>query len=479
MRTMPSFTSMPRLGPLAKLPVCASDFASACFTASVPRQYLRLVIVRVIATDASGDIVTGRCRDTCFLIDARHDVPRLCAAARDAIRASRSSLERETIIDATAFFTRVAGALTVIDAHAPSLSVHEESVVVAGRLRGSLHVSGALRAYQTHCTVRSRVCVARAAAILATLPATPSSELADRFAAGLRRLGVAKPTRVVPDECACDGTAACSCFMARAMWRAGRSWMILYALLPPIADDGDRGPAPTRVTWLERLASASASESEDVADPLSTYVPSRWRGDATEYVGATTLVSVRDFAGALERLLASAAADDVDDGASTSDDEPPTPTPPTTPTFVEAALVYVLSRRSLVAQLGAVAKHLAFYHKTALEHVLATSRRRDLIMNTLRVAAAAPRADALLEVARSAPSGIGALVRLVPLLTSNTNVWQVARRTGRDSLALHACESTGYALVVAFALIATLEQLSTRLVRLVNPWSLYDFGIVL
>ena len=243
---------MQAFGSLARLPITASDFASATLTASVPRQHLRLVLVRDVGVS---------CRTLALLVDARHTVARLCEAIRDTVRATSS----------THLYTRVAGRVAPLVPS--SMTVEDECAIDAGSLRGALNTTGALRAYERHATVRSRVCIRRAAELLGRYERSPTgNELAERYATGLRRLGTRRPTTRVRDECRCTGEASCSCFMSRAVWRAGIAWLLVYALNPATS-------ICERPMWLERMC----DESEDGSpSPLEVIVPSTWRMSARE-----------------------------------------------------------------------------------------------------------------------------------------------------------------------------------------------------
>ena len=305
-----------RLGSLSALPLTASDFASACFTASVPRKYLKLILVRVIVTDARGDVDAANCRTTALLFDARHKMAALHTAIVGTVRESRRTSthhhaheESTAHIERLQVYTRISGSVVPVTFGGESApngdalprhfvdSVYMESFVSGGRLRGSVHMGGALRAYQNHCSVKSTVCIETVSRIYKNWPRESAAlvlsarehEYANMYVSGLRRLGVANPTAQLPDDCECTRKSQCSCFMARAMWRAGNSWMILYAVLPPTTG-GCSPPTPARSTsgstnsaaggwggaaprgsprgdleWVDKLIDVAASESEDAA----------------------------------------------------------------------------------------------------------------------------------------------------------------------------------------------------------------------
>jgi hypothetical protein len=475
------------LGALAKLPVHASDFASVCFTAAVPSSCLRLVLVRVISTFADGSVADARCRTAALLFDARHSIERLCEAARAAIRTSRMSrIETESLIEATHLYTRVSGSIISIDAiaDAATKSVYDESIARSGRLLGAVNRSGAFKAYDRHCTTKSRVCMYRAGTVLdeyrSSVKSSARSELAETYVTGLVRLGVANPTREVPAFCACTGTASCACFMARAIWRAGCSWMIIYAIMPPISSadvavlslTSRRLPkqSPTSHAWLDKLLDTTASESEDAIDPLRDLVPAHCVGNIATYV--TRLEHVASSL-TVQRLLVCDDNDDENISEDMSLEEPAT----LGTSLVEATVVWLFnsSASTLRAQLGALAKHTNLYYKTSLEHVLATTRRRTLLVRALRLAANAPADATLLAVLRGAASGIEALHALVPLFSISTGAWRQTPR--RQTLAMHSCELTGYTIVTAYAFIVCCCQLAKLSYpeRTVNTWDLYDF----
>ena len=475
-------------GALSRLPVKASDFASACLTADVPREYLRLVLVRVAATTMDGSVVDARCRVVALLLDSRHTVARMCEAVRNAIRASRASAhETDALIASTLLFTRVSGTIIAINPSAAlTSSVYQESTMANGQLRGSLHITGALRAYRRHATIQSRVCIREAASVLRAQERSMASgnELVDRYVTGLRRLGVAKPTRIVPDDCACRNDDSCACFMARAIWRAGRSWMIVYALMPPVLAVDIVAPSPplrlrlttttaaatssTSLSWLDKLLEVTASESEDVANPLDALEPMRWRSlDEEELRFALRPLTLRASA----RQLLAGIDDDVTRTTSDDDDDDDDDDDGATDALSLAEAVVVWAFTALpddmfVSHLVSLAKHVNIYHKSALEHVLATTtRRRELALRALVAASSAPPAVDMFAALHRASTGAAALEYLMPLFarhaTSGGGAWH--------PLAPNTCKSTGYTLIVSYALLACCAAYAAT-PRAVNTW---------
>lgn len=502
----PSVRATMSLGALARLPLKASDFASACLTADVPRQYLRLVLVRVAAMSiGSGSVDANRCRTVALLFDSRHPVERLCTAVRDAIRTSRTTRhETDTLINATLLLTcsKTGTETNAIDPEAASMpSVYEELTVPNGQLRNASRMKsgGALRAYRRHASVQSRVCMRRASAVLKEMTArrrrrttAEPSALAEQFVDGLHRLGVLRPTRSIPDQSQCTAAAAaatdtssepCSCFMSRAVWRAGPSWLLIYAILPPVlaATATPHRPPTTTTTsssWIEKLIDASASESEDVTNPLDALLePVKWTGAEHDYLARMGSVASSDA-----HLIV---ADDDDDSSSQSDDNALPPLVVGTLSLVEAAVVWFFSTSDARSRLLALAKHSNMYYKTAVEHVVATTRHRDMVAHALRVAAAAPSANVLLAGVHAMPTAAAAFERLIYIVTTSASVWTVAaaeaHRRQRDSINVHSCESTGYSVIVVYAFLACCSAhprttATTTTPRKVNPWALYTFS---
>ena len=455
-------------GPLAELPLKRSDFASACFTASVPRQYLRLVLVRVLALSGQGIVDEDRCRTVAVLFDSRHSVERLCEAARNAVRTSRESrYETDAVIESTHLFTRVSG--TIIPLRPTQKSVYEASIMSNGQLRGSLHVTGALRAYKRHASSQSRVCLKRAASVLARTHTPAKDSLLAAYTSGMQRLGVSNPTHVIPDDCQCTGTSECACFMWRAVWRAGRPWLIVYAIMPPAWMQTQQPPLLGSMSppWLDRLLDASASESEDVANPLDTLSPpSRWRNMTEE-----AFLEALD-----ERVsLASLSFASLDTSDASVDDDAEQQSVLPVGNMAQAAVVWIFSSSAradlFMASLTALAKHSNLYYKTSLEHVLAMSvARRRLAAHALCIAGAAPNIDDALAKIRLASNGVEAFERLVPLFASKTNAWR-----STSSIVLHSCEVMGYTLIVCYALLVCCAEHSRPPTRAVNTWHTYNY----
>jgi len=456
------------LGALDVLPLRASDFASACFTADVPRLYLRLVLVRVIASSPVALIDEGRCRTVALLFDSRHTIPRLAEAVGNAVRSSRTAYgERDVPLGAMLLLTRLSGTISVLDTRSPSASVYEEAVVPTGRLRGAMQAhGGALVAYRRHATLVSRVCVRRAASVLVeqrTARPPRDAELASRYVNGLTRLGVTRPTTKLADDCVCTGTPECACFMWRAVWRAGSTWMIVYVLLPP-PTEARATLTPSTASWVERLVDASTSESDDGYDPLANVVPSRWHRAARDYLAlmcATSTSALVDKA----RRLCDVDADDDDESSSASTID--APDCGSRVSLLVAAVLWACAQPNFRTQLRGIAKRLTMYYKTVLEHVLAPPSRRRLVNRALRAATSAlvsaPDDDIILAGMIGSSSPYDAIHRVLPMLVPP------------PSASLAVCETTGAALVVASALVLCChEYASHELPRLVNTWSLYE-----
>jgi len=517
-------------GSLSVLPVKASDFASACFTADVPRKYLRLVLVRILAMGAAAAVDTARCRTAAFLFDSRLDVPAFCDAARAAVRATRTTTAAEPddlCIANVHLYRRMTGIVVTVDEETPgSDSVYVESVVPAGRLRGTLNVdSGALPAYLAHATVRAQVCVVTAAAALAhhrgggcpqtpagggcpqtpagggcpqtpaggSCPQTPASArraggvgaaaaptaIVDRYVAGLMRLGVDRPTQRIPDGAVCSGTADCSCFMARAVWRGGRAWMLVYAVLPPPTDSSvplpPSRPAPA---WLARLMDVPPAPNI-----LADFVPSTWT------VSTRALAHAFSVPGAAVLLAAATDADDASSAsATTEDDESSEPLLfDANESLAAIACRWALARPEFASQLAGIAPMLGLYYKSALEHVLLTRRRREFVARTLMAAArvgsmsaggagAAARDDIVLASLTTSPHAHAAIVRLMGAFSGTGTLWRPRHVAGATSAGgtalLRSSTSTGYALVVACAIICMCHA-HVQLPRPVNTWDAY------
>lgn len=264
---------------LRSLPLNNCDFVSACMTAGVSRVHLTLVIVRVVASGAAGGVDVARCRSLAFLFDGRHDTAALAAAVTTAV----------SEWGGTVVYTRLPGATGSVmlslttgsrrdnddDDAGPAAacsprSIIEEMTLPNGMLRSAVHTSGALRAWQRQTSCKSAVCVKTAVAVVAAGGSGGGGARSDAEEAifhGLQKLtGNGRPTPTVPAACECDETPACNCFMRRAMYKAGTTWLILYAAVPP-----PLRPMPALVVaaalpatpgWLYRLLDGTASESE-------------------------------------------------------------------------------------------------------------------------------------------------------------------------------------------------------------------------
>jgi len=280
----------------------AVDFLSACMTAPVPREHLSLVVVRVIVTNAAGETAPAHCSSSGFLFDTRNT----CQAL---VQASQRCAESCAGGRGPAIYTRVP------EGESPFVplsvgkdatgTVHENMTRPDGLLRCTVHVSGALRAWQRHCSKQSTLCVKHAAALLTEME--PEAGVPERHIYnGLQKLtGGGRPTKTVPAACVCSGNAACDCFMRRAMYRAGTVWLILYAVMPPSAlaqGAVTGGKCPEAPAWVTRMLSGGAgSETESAGneDPVNPAVawprempPLLQGGDADDYAGGTASESL-------------------------------------------------------------------------------------------------------------------------------------------------------------------------------------------
>lgn len=461
-------------GALARLPLTASDFASACFTADVqPRKYLRLLLVRVVATNHSGTVEPSRCRTVALLFDSRHKVPRMVSAARDAIRASRRTrAETNDSISSARFFTRVRGTITPIDDVIDSRSVYEETVVSDGVLRGTLHsgIGGALAAFTNHCTQPSQVCLRKVAEALADYKVRPPSKpspLAERYIAGLCRLGVTKPTATIADACICTENADCSCFMSRAVWRAGSSWMIIYTIMPPPLASAVVSAKGTSLSplWIDRLIDAEVSESVDGESLIDGITPNYWHTSILKYI-AVSGVSSRSLLRLVERLLDEEGSDD-DSSTSLSMTELPSLT------LIMVACTWALSSPAFLDALPSIGRRLGLYYKTTIDHVLATSQRQDLIRRVLRVALTIPPSsdENIFTAMLSASDGPAVVGAVMSIMATHSSVWKTqAARTQ-----LRSCEMTGYSLIITCSLVVFCQSYASTFARAVNTWDLYEY----
>ncbi len=467
-----------RPNPLSKLPLRAVDFASACFSASVPRPSLRLVLVRVLASAADGAIDVNECRVVAMLFDSRHPVDRLCAAVRDAIRASGTASSAAHAM----LFTRVSGALRPLDpAAATTRSVHDESMLVRGTLREALKIGGAQRAYERHCTLKSRVCVARARTVLEERAAKPNAApvaFEDQYVHGLRRLGVLKPTTVIPEACTCAETAACGCFMARAMWRAGPTWLLLYAVLPPSADV--LVPTTALPAWIERLVDANdslASESEETSILADAY-PRDWSAATPAAVLQQMGIVPVSLLGMIRNSTDALAVDASTSETSTDDASAHdafmyrvSDALMSERMLCMTAVAWVCSRRSFRRDVLLFARCLGLYHRAAVEHVIAATRRHALIRHLLdTIIDATDVTDTLaLGAASDASSAAHAVVNVSVLFSQQTNAWHAPRSTDKR---MHVATRMGYSLMIGVAFVAVLHTFASSL-RRVNEWRHY------
>ena len=230
------------------LPVAAADMASACMTARVPRAHLTLVVVRVVVTDAAGVVVPGACHAVGVLTDNRHTLAGLYTNVAGAVAACRRDPGPP---DAVLVYTKLAAPAAFV--HVPmhgDMTLAEHMTVADGAFRDATRTGGAVYAWQRQCSVRTRVCIADA---VRGLTAAQRLRVPPEYAIGLGKLtGGGKPTQRVPDACACTRDPACDCFMRRAMYRAGTTWLVVYAVIPPPRVTGPR-------RWEYRLAMAASS----------------------------------------------------------------------------------------------------------------------------------------------------------------------------------------------------------------------------
>jgi hypothetical protein len=370
--------------------------------------------------------------------------------------------------------------------------VHDESILVRGILRDALQVGGAHRAYERHSTIKSRVCVSRVRAVLEehtsyvssrhTSTATTTSTLEEQYAQGLRRLGVLKPTKIVPEESACDGTAACSCFMARATWRAGVTWFLVYAMLPPRPRRRTTAvmPQPTMPSWVDRLLDANESAASESEDFVGDIAPSDWMTTTPHallcamHMDPASLVSMirytTDGHSDANTSTSDTSADDSSSARYESFISRVATATLSSLAFSTTAVAWLCTRRTLRRDLLTFSRCLSIYHRASLEHVVSSSRRRVLVRNTFETVIAAHADDStLIAAAASASSAADACTRIVALFSTSTNAWTAPRTSDRR---MHVVTHTGYALVVAVSIVLALHTFVST-TRLVNEWRHY------
>lgn len=252
---------------LAGLPVNSSDFASACMTARVPRANLKLVIVRMISmSQDDGTVIDPQaCVSAGCLVDSRHTLAGLWAAIQSTVECVTLAFPGQIRV-----FTRTPeDGMLMMPASQDGRTIDEEMTVTDGMLQSAVRVSGALRAWQTQCSIRSTVCIRN------VLECTGTTETERVLVSGIQKLtGGGKPTMTIPEACACTGLATCDCFLKRAMYRAGTVWLVVYAVLPPNRRKWERrqAPPPMMPDWVGRLHDGTSSES--VCE--STVQPNKW-----------------------------------------------------------------------------------------------------------------------------------------------------------------------------------------------------------
>ena len=491
--------------PLESLPLKACDFASACLTAHVRRDSLLLVLVRVLASAGGGDgeLDVRRCRTLALLVDARDSVAHVCASVREAVRSSRGAYGEPASASADAqLLTRVHRSVVALDGAPTSALTLADACSFTGPLRDACKPSGALDAYRRHTSAPTRLCLRTIVAAYTrqrrhverargggSSGASAVDALIARYMDGLARLGVGRPTTTVPDKCACSGNAAeCSCFMARAIYRAGSRWLLLYALLPPVRTQSEPTPiAAALPPWLERLVDASASESEGAPNPYGALALAPTHSAAL--LAALGMPSAVEFGAAtrcarLRLHEAERLGTDSDDGSASAEggDETPQPPPQATVHVLAAALVYVVATEPptrYTATLAAAAKHLDAYHRVALEHVLCTFSGTELFARALALAARAAEQPAMagdvllarVRGARTLGDAVSALAHPL-VIAARTNAAGTLALNGDGSAATTAAAQSEYAglacvLVAALlsALAATTEPPPSRLVN--------------
>jgi len=515
---------------------------------------LRLVVIRFAPSLSSGATDFARCRSTAIVFDAKSTVGQLRDAVFDAVRQS-FRVERTNLARAH-LYTRVSASIVPVDlslaVDGRSATVARETVVGGGCLRGSTHLGSALDAYERHCELRTTLCIRRATCIFhewqrvssqlrlsseerrfaamyavagrhprlfanarhqgtsgaARSPATLTRATRRRqYIRGLRRLGAANPTDRVPEASRCSERDGCDCFMRRAMWRAGDTWLILYVVMPPPSAQQQhrewtgltsRRPVAQRMAdeWIVRLVDESSTASADdecaessvgeratrggvVVSPLDAVHPSAWHRSTNEYVEMTGVTST-NFKQRVEALMRVSSeeqrrleyvfGDDLDDDLDDRSDGETSSTvssstcslSSTGMTLIEAAVVYALERGdAFVDELGSIARAMGLYYRAMLQHVLAKAQRRRLVDRTVRRARQLARSlgDArLLSVVRPNDHGDSALVGGISLVVDTAQQHQAVG--GAQSPSMRSSRATGYALVVVAALLMTCERLN-------------------
>ncbi len=386
-------------GALDALPLMSSDFASACFTASVPRDSLMLTIVRVVATTHGGDgndnddIDVARCRTVAVLIDSQHTMSSFRRAVIDAVFVHRRVDESPNAIDALQLYARLTGAPTHIrfSSDTTTATVLSETMLDSGQLRGAVHSGSALRAYRKHVDVHSTVCVDTVEAVYkrycraAPPRGAQQRELAHKYVAGLVRLGAGRPTSSVPTDCMCEHCETCNCFLSRAIWRSNNRWLIVYAVLPPVARHHSTTAQHHHnqaVPWLTKLMDSElcSSSSEDApSNPLDAIAPHRW--NRTYEVCHRYLLHQQRLSSSSSPppppwidTIDVAAADD-DRSSSWSSVTTSTESFTDEATFVQLCALWAIREKSYIDTLQAVARYVGIYYTGSLLHVVSKSQR--------------------------------------------------------------------------------------------------------
>ena len=457
------------LGPLNDLPLGASDFASVCFTASVPDRHVRLVVVRLVATTTTGS-------STALLFDGRNSVSRLKTAVLDATRTTFNV--SNNVLCRAAVYTRISGSIIPVTELGAG-TVNEESSVAGGCLRGSLHIGNALRAYIQHSERKTLVCTKTTHNVLYEWQRTPPKfmNVEERHFAAMYLRGLRRTDTEICLDTVCNENSTCDCFMRNAIWRAGNRWLIVYVVLPPDSHDTVRHVENT--TWLDKLIGTAvvAAAPTTTTSTLIDVVPSKWHRTTNEYIERVGVDSISD---AVQLLLN---GDDDDDGNDNNDDndasesecESTSSTSSTSYcsmslgmnniTLVEAATIWALrdlSDQFVTLMENVAASSLDVYYRVALQYVLAKGHRRRLVVKTLKRAKqlAKHMGDArIFGILRSCDDGETALNAVMVVINN-------------DSSVTHYCEVIGYTLVVIVSTLICCQRLNDDGQRS-NMWPAY------